>query len=163
MRRITAAAAMLAAATFTVAAGTPLATAQSAKVDHLTQSEMLSRALALEPEASTGGSASAKLAEYPNHFTMIALRTKSGVAEIHQKYADFLFVVRGKATLLTGGTLVDPNTVSPGEIKGISVRDGTQTALGEGDVVHIPANVPHQLLLPDHSEFIYFVIKVQEQ
>jgi mannose-6-phosphate isomerase-like protein (cupin superfamily) len=117
----------------------------------------------LEQQASQAGSASVKLNEYPNHFTMIALRKKSGGAEIHQDYADFFYVLRGKATLVTGGTVVDQKTVSPGEIKGSSVRDGTATALQKGDIVHIPATVPHQLLLPARGEFVYFVIKVKEQ
>jgi mannose-6-phosphate isomerase-like protein (cupin superfamily) len=137
--------------------------AQTASVDHLTQSQMLEKAQQLDQQASQTGSASAKLDQYPNHFTMIAMRKKDGGAEIHQQYADFFFVLRGKANLVTGGTVVDAKTASPGEIKGASVKDGTTTALGEGDMVHIPAGVPHQLLLPDHGEFVYFVIKVKEQ
>jgi quercetin dioxygenase-like cupin family protein len=35
--------------------------------------------------------------------------------------------------------------------------------LNPGDVVHIPATVPHQMLVPDGSTFIYFVIKVKEK
>jgi mannose-6-phosphate isomerase-like protein (cupin superfamily) len=140
-----------------------MATAQSATVDHFTQSQLMEKAQQLRQKAADGGSASAKLAEYPNHFTMIALRKKSGSAEVHEKYADFFFVVKGKATLVTGGTVVDPQTSGPGEIGGSSVSGGTRTQLAEGDVVHIPANVPHQLLLPEHGEFVYFVIKVQEK
>lgn len=163
MKKTTATRARLAGAALAAAVLTSMAPAQSATVDHLTQSELLSKALALEEQASPGGSASAKLAEYPRHFTMIALRKKSGGAEIHEKFADFFFVVRGKATLVTGGTVADAQTVSPGEIKGTKVQGGLRTSLQEGDVVHIPAGVPHQLLLPDHGELVYFVIKVQEQ
>ena len=158
MRRIAVTAVVLAAALLVSTAA-----AQSATVDHLTQSDLLAKGLALEPDAAPGGSASTKLAEYPNHYTMIALRKKTGAAEMHEKFADFFFIVRGKATLVTGGTLVDPKTASPGEIRGTEVRDGVRTPLAKGDVVHIPARVPHQLLLPDHGELIYFVIKVQEQ
>jgi len=158
MRSIAASAAILA-----VVALSSAAWAQNATVDHLTPVELLEKAQQLEPQASQSGSASVKLAEYPNHYTMVALRKKTGGAEVHQNYADFFYVLRGKATLVTGGTVVDPTTVSPGEIKGSSVRDGATTALQEGDVVHIPANVPHQLVLPANSEFVYFVIKVKEQ
>jgi mannose-6-phosphate isomerase-like protein (cupin superfamily) len=153
-------------ATGVVVAGAALAskaTAQTATVDHFTQGQLMEKAQQLEQKAEDGGSASAKLAEYPNHFTMIALRKRSGSAEVHQKYADFFFVVKGKATLVTGGTVVDPQTSGPGEIGGSSVSGGTRTQLAEGDVVHIPASVPHQLLLPEHGEFVYFVIKVQEK
>ncbi len=158
MRRIAATAVLLAAALLASKAG-----AQSATVDHLTPGDLLAKGIALEPEAAPGGSASTKLVQYPNHYTMIALRKKTGAAEVHEKFADFFFIVRGKATLVTGGTLVDPKTASPGEIKGTEVAGGLRTPLAKGDVVHIPAGVPHQLLLPDHSELIYFVIKVQEQ
>jgi len=140
-----------------------VASAQAAIVDHLTQVDVLQKAQELEQQASQTGSASVRLAEYPNHFTMVALRKKSGGAEIHQNYADFFFVVRGKATLLTGGIVVDQKTSSTGEITGSGLHDATATALQKGDVVHIPAKVPHQLVLPAHGEFVYFVIKVKEQ
>jgi mannose-6-phosphate isomerase-like protein (cupin superfamily) len=158
MRSIVASAALLIAVTAPC-----VASAQAAIVDHFTQVDLLRKAQELEQQASQTGSASVKLDEYPNHFTMIALRKKSGGAEIHQNYADFFFVVRGKATLLTGGMVVDQKIASPGEIKGSAVRDGTATELQKGDVVHIPANVPHQLVLPAHGEFVYFVVKVKEQ
>jgi mannose-6-phosphate isomerase-like protein (cupin superfamily) len=136
--------------------------AQTAIVDHLTAAEILQKAQQLEQQAAQGGSASVKLEEYPNHYTMVALRKKSGGAELHENYADFFYVVRGKATLLTGGAVVDAKTAGPGEIRGTSVRDGTSTPLNKGDVVHIPANVPHQMVLSDHGEIVYFVIKVKE-
>jgi quercetin dioxygenase-like cupin family protein len=58
--------------------------------------------------------------------------------------------------------VVDAKTTAPGEIKGSSVQGGSPEQLKEGDVVHIPAGVPHQLLLPDGGSFVYFVIKVKE-
>jgi mannose-6-phosphate isomerase-like protein (cupin superfamily) len=142
--------------------GVPMAFAQ-ASVDHLTQGEMLQKAQQLEAKAAATGSASTKLAEYPNHYTMIAMREKDGGAEVHQNYADIFFVVKGKATLLTGGTVVDSRTTAPGETAGSAVKGGKETPLGEGDMVHIPAGTPHQLLVPEHGEFVYFVIKVKEQ
>src|ERR1700676_2639614 len=79
-----------------------MAGAQTPTVDHLTQNEMLEKAQALNAKAQAAdGSASAKLNEYPNHYTMIALRHKNGGAEIHQDFSDLFFVVKGKATLLT--------------------------------------------------------------
>jgi mannose-6-phosphate isomerase-like protein (cupin superfamily) len=141
----------------------PESSAQSTTVDHLTQSQLLEQAKQLEPKATGSGSASAKLSDYHNHYTMISLRTKNGGAEIHLQYADIFIVLRGKATLVTGGTVADPQTVSPGEIRGTAINGGARLTLAKGDFVHIPANVPHQLLLENNSEFVYFVIKVQEQ
>jgi|HubBroStandDraft_4_1064222.scaffolds.fasta_scaffold689458_1 mannose-6-phosphate isomerase-like protein (cupin superfamily) len=142
----------------------PFAGAQVLTVDHLTQSRLIEKATELDAQAQgPDGTASSKLSEYPNHFTMIALRSKNGGAEIHENYADFFFVVRGSAKLLTGGTVQDAKTVNPGEIRGKAVLNGVETTLNQGDIVHIPATVPHQLLLPVGGTFLYFVIKVKEK
>jgi mannose-6-phosphate isomerase-like protein (cupin superfamily) len=122
-----------------------LANAQSAKVDHYSKSELLDQAKVLEQRAVKTGSAGGKLEQYPNHFTMLTLRKRSGGAEVHQEYADIFVVVRGHATLLSGGTVDAPKVVSPGETQGTSVQGGTSTVLHEGDLVHIPAGMPHQL------------------
>ena len=140
-----------------------LANAQSSTVDRYSRVELLDQARLLEQGASTTGFAGSKLAQYPNHFTMLTLRKKSGGAEIHQDYADIFVVVRGQATLVSGGKVIAPKVVSPGETQGTSVQGGASTPLHDGDVVHIPAGVPHQLLLATDDDFVYFVIKVREQ
>ncbi len=142
----------------------PFALAQSPTVDHTTQSQLLERERELKQTAAAGnGSASIKLSEYPNHFTMLSYRSKTGGGEIHEKFADLFYVVRGSATLLTGGKLVNSSETSAGEMRGGAVEGGTETALHEGDFVHIPAGVPHQLILANGQDFYYFVIKVREQ
>ena len=142
----------------------PVAAAQTIQVDHLTQSQLLEKARELNAKAQgPEGAASARLNEYPNSFTMISLRSKDGGAEIHEDFADFFFVVQGSATLVTGGTVEGGATVSPGEIRGKSVLNGTRTTLNQWDIVHIPATVPHQLLVPQGGTFVYFVIKVKEK
>jgi mannose-6-phosphate isomerase-like protein (cupin superfamily) len=144
------------------ASAIPLAVAQTLRVDHLTQSQLIEKAQGLNEKAQGPDGASSKLNEYPNHFTMIALRHKDGRAEVHENYADVFFVVQGSAKLLSGGTVQDSQTVSPGEIRGKSVLNGVETKLNQGDIVHIPATVPHQLL-PEGGTFLYFVIKVKEK
>jgi mannose-6-phosphate isomerase-like protein (cupin superfamily) len=138
------------------------ATAQTLTVDHLTQGQLIEKARDLNEKAKGPDGASSKLNEYPNHFTMIALRHQDGRAEVHENYADVFFVVQGSAKLLTGGTVQDSQPVSPGEIRGKSVLNGVETKLNQGDIVHIPATVPHQLL-PEGGTFLYFIIKVKEK
>ena len=147
-----------------VACLAPMASAQAVKVDHFSQADLLEKAQALSAKAQgPDGSASVKIDEYPNHFTMIALRHKDGGAEMHENFADIFFVVQGHATLLSGGTIPDAKSSTSGEVRGSAVEKGEQTALNLGDVVHIPAGVPHQLLVPKGDTFIYFVIKVKEK
>ena len=133
-------------------------------LDHLTQAQLIEKALKLVPTAQAeGGGAGIKLQEYPNHFTMISLRQKDGGAEIHESFADIFFVVQGSATLVTGGTVQDSKTVKPGEIRGSAVLGGKSALLRQGDFAHIPAGLPHQLLVAEGETFVYFVIKVKEK
>ena len=96
------------------------------------------------------------------HGRVLAFRNKSGKAELHEKFADFYVVVGGEATLVSGGHIVNSATTAPGEVRGDSVQGGTETKLKKGDIVHIPANIPHQLVLPKGATFQYFIVKVQE-
>ena len=114
--------------------------------------------------AAGSGSASETLQKYGVDYTMLAFRSKSGGGEVHEKFADIFIVMEGKATLLSGGELENPATSSPGELYGTSVLHPVQTTMLEkGDIVHIPANTPHQMLLPKDGSITYFVVKVKEK
>ena len=116
----------------------------------------------LEQKADANGLATETLKQYASDYTMLAYRSKSGKAELHEKFADFYFVVGGEATLVSGGHIVNGSTTAPGEVRGDSVQDGRETRLKKGDIVHIPANIPHQLVLAKGATFQYFIVKVQE-
>jgi mannose-6-phosphate isomerase-like protein (cupin superfamily) len=92
--------------------------------------------------------------------TIIASRDRDGQAELHQRAEDVFVVLQGEATLVSGGTIVDSRTTAPSEVRGASVQGGTRKSLREGNIVHIPANVPHQLLVRHGTLFTYFVVKV---
>jgi len=100
------------------------------------------------------------LAAFGNHLTMLARREADGTGEIHESQVDFFFVQSGTATLVYGGELPGARTTAPGELRGPAVKGGERKTLNPGDVVHIPAKVPHQLLVPAGKAFTYFVIKV---
>ncbi|HEX4020371.1 MAG TPA: hypothetical protein VHX63_04430 [Acidobacteriaceae bacterium] len=138
--------------------------AQSVAIDHYSTSTLMERAAQLHKQADIStGAASEILGKYPNHFTMLAFRDKSGGAELHKKFADIFFVIDGHATLWTGGSIVDAKTNADGnEVTGTAVRGGSNQKLRPGDVVHIPAGLPHQLILSAGDTFTYFVIKVQQ-
>jgi mannose-6-phosphate isomerase-like protein (cupin superfamily) len=114
----------------------------------------------LAPKMNAGKVASERLATFPNHFAMIAHREGDGEAELHEKQADLFVVASGAATLVYGGEVVSPKTTAPDEVRGPSIKGGERKALAAGDVVHIPAKIPHQLLVPAGKEFTYFVMKV---
>ena len=61
---------------------------------------------------------------------------------------------------MVGGTVADPKTTAPHEIRGSSINGGDRKTLGPGDVVHIQAGTPHQLLVDSGKQFTYFVVKI---
>ncbi|MDE3187213.1 MAG: hypothetical protein KGM96_06780 [Acidobacteriota bacterium] len=139
------------------------ASPQAAKLDHWSSAQLMERAQHLRQLAAKGaGVASETLEKYPGHYTMLAFRDRTGGAEEHQNFADIFYILDGRATLLTGGEVVDSKTGTPGEIRGTSVKGGSAQELRTGDVVHIPAGMPHQMLLPQGGTITYFVVKVQE-
>ena len=97
-----------------------------------------------------------------NRTFLIAHREGSGLAEWHEKQADVMFISAGQVTMVYGGTIVDAKTTAPGEMRGASIQGGTDAKLGPGDVLHIPAKVPHQMILAPGAKVTYFVTKVVE-
>ena len=102
------------------------------------------------------------LPRYGNHYLMLAQREATGSSEVHEHEADIFVIQGGAATIITGGKVVDPKTTTAGEIRGSSITGGERHILATGDIIHIPAGVPHQLII-DKAPFNYFVIKVTGQ
>ena len=139
------------------------AQAQTMKSDHWSTGQLLERARHLQELAAKGdGSASETLEKYPHHYTMLAFRQASGGGELHQNFADVFFILDGRATVVTGGTIEQEKQTGPGEIRGQSVNGGTRQDVKAGDIVHIPAGMPHQTLVAEGDTVTYFVIKVEE-
>lgn len=87
-------------------------------------------------------------------------RTAPGPAEIHEHETDIFYITHGSATLITGGTPIDKTQIGPGEFHADKIEGGTTRELSKGDVVVIPAGVPHWM--PKVSDpFDYLVVKVR--
>jgi mannose-6-phosphate isomerase-like protein (cupin superfamily) len=95
-----------------------------------------------------------------NRTFSIAHREASGMAEIHDTVADILVISEGQITFVYGGTMVDPKVTAPGETRGPSITGGKEVKLGPGDIMHIPAKIPHQFKLDPGAKLTYFVAKV---
>ncbi len=149
-----------------MALSTSVAIAQSGGLNYYSASDLHQMAHKLQERDSlrlrTTGVVTETLEKYPDHFTMLTVRTTSGGAELHEHYADIFLVVDGDATLITGGTVLNPKSAAPGETSGTAVEGGARQKLGKGDVVHISPNTPHQLLISKGHSFTYFVVKVKE-
>lgn len=85
-------------------------------------------------------------------------RESAGQAEVHLHETDVIYVREGTATLVTGGTVTEPKTIAPGEIRGASIANGEARTLAPGDVVVVPAGTPHWFRTV-RAPFTYFVVK----
>jgi mannose-6-phosphate isomerase-like protein (cupin superfamily) len=117
---------------------------------------------ALSQKLDAQKAASEVTATEGNRTFMVAHREGSGLAEWHEKQADIIMISSGEVTMVYGGTIPDAKTTAAGEMRGASITGGTQVKLGAGDVLHIPAKTPHQMILAPGTQVTYFVAKVVE-
>jgi len=83
------------------------------------------------------------IAKGADHNVAANHRDKAGEVEVHDKETDIFYVTDGEATLVTGGTMVGGRDTGPGQHRGTDVKGGETRHLSKGDVVVIPAGVPH--------------------
>jgi mannose-6-phosphate isomerase-like protein (cupin superfamily) len=86
-------------------------------------------------------------------------RDAPGVAEIHTKDTDIIHVLEGAAILVTGGTVAEPKTIAPDEIRGKEIKGGESRRIGKGAVIVVPNGVPHWFQEVD-APLLYYVVKV---
>jgi glc operon protein GlcG len=86
-------------------------------------------------------------------------RDRDGQAEVHLRDTDIVYVLEGHATLVTGGRVVDGRSTATDEIRGADVAEGDVRRVGPGDVVIVPAGVPH-LFRDVAGPLLYYVVKV---
>ena len=95
----------------------------------------------------------------PNLSITFASRKEPGMAEVHDKETDTFHVLAGSATIVTGGTMIGGTQTAPGQHRGTGIEGGRAQLLAAGDVMVIPAGVPHWFKdVPSSIE--YYVVKV---
>ena len=95
-----------------------------------------------------------------NYMVHASHREAAGVAEVHELDTDIIYVLKGTATFVTGGTAVDTKNIAPHEIRGTTIKDGETRQIIPGDVIIVPNGVPHWFKeIP--SPLDYYVVKVR--
>jgi len=140
----------------------PLMSAEPAGYKYWNAQRLLDSERALAPKMSSLKVASERVGTFGNHHALALHREGSGQAELHQRLADLMVIQSGTATLVVGGTIVKPHATEAGEIRGQSIDGGTRQKISAGDIIHIPAKTPHQLLLDAGQQLNYFTLKVSE-
>ena len=85
--------------------------------------------------------------------------TAPGESEIHEHDTDIFYVTEGNATFVTGGEIEGGKPTAAGEIRGKAILGGVERKLQKGDVIVIPAGVPHWFKEVSNP-FLYLIVKV---
>jgi mannose-6-phosphate isomerase-like protein (cupin superfamily) len=90
-------------------------------------------------KVSPTGFAVATLDDYGNDHTLLVVRVHTGDAERHQFFADQIVINKGTITLGSG------------------IEGGKEVVLHAGDIVHIPAGIPHWVkVAPGTTTYLVF-------
>lgn len=86
-------------------------------------------------------------------------RDGPGIAEVHTMDTDIFYLLEGEATVVLGGRVIDPKTTAPGEIRGARIEGGEPHPVKKGDVLVIPAGMPHWFQ-SIKGPVLYYTVKV---
>jgi len=101
------------------------------------------------------------LGDYGNHLVRMIHRAGTGAPEFHENLVDLWIVTSGRGTLVVGGTLVGARaTGGRGEMTGTSIDGGERHDVAAGDVMHIPAKTPHQILVGNGEQITYLRVAI---
>lgn len=95
-----------------------------------------------------------------NYMVHASRREGPGQAEIHLRDTDIIYVLEGRATVVTGGEAIDTRSTDADEMRGASIQGGESHLLAQGDVMVVPRGVPHWFKQVD-APFLYYVVKVR--
>jgi glc operon protein GlcG len=95
-----------------------------------------------------------------NYMVHASRRDGPGLVEVHTKDTDILYVLKGSATVVTGGNMIDGKPIAADEIRGKEITGGETREVAPGDSMIIPNGVPHWFK-DVQGPFLYFVVKVR--
>jgi mannose-6-phosphate isomerase-like protein (cupin superfamily) len=100
------------------------------------------------------------LADYKSHRFRLLNRDADGFPEQHDNIIDVVIVQSGEGTLVLGGKMINPRSGgTPGEFLGERLEGGELHPIGPGDIMHIPAKIPHSFNVPKGKHLTYVLVK----
>ena len=94
---------------------------------------------------------------------VLAQRREAGQVEYHDHTNHVFVMVEGEATLVVGGTMVDPKRTAPDQMRAPSLDGGTIYHLSTGDVITIPAKTPHWFKEVPTKTVAYYAVNIESE
>jgi len=92
-------------------------------------------------------------------FYLFVHRTENSRPEVHARWDDFVIVKSGTGAIEMGDSLVGSELRAMGERIGGRFHQSYQVLVHPGDIVRIPAVVPHAFIVSGKEPLVYLVIK----
>lgn len=105
------------------------------------------------------GLATAQIPSGSNVNVVLAHRKADGEVEVHKKLSDEIIVRSGHGKIRIGGTVSAQRQTAPDEFRGGTMTGGQEFDLNPGDAVYVPVGQPHQVLVPQGGDIVYFAAK----
>lgn len=122
-------------------------------------SELEQRNIALGQRICTDGSARETLADYGvggnSHRIRFLRRNRDGWPELHDDIIDVVFIHSGAGAVHVGGELIGQSNVP-----GSTINGGSRYPVAAGDVLHVPAGMPHAYLVDEGGHITYVLLRV---
>jgi len=88
-----------------------------------------------------------------------ARRAGPGQVEVHDKETDIIYITDGEATFISGGKMLGGKQTRADQWLGADIQGGDTRHLVKGDIVVVPAGIPHWF--KDVPQSInYYLVKV---
>lgn len=94
---------------------------------------------------------------------VLVRRTVTSEPEVHARWDDVVIVRSGAGAIEMGDSLVGSRYRAPGERMGGSLTKSSRIVVHAGDIVRIPAAVPHAFIVSSAEPLEYLVIKQRRQ
>jgi mannose-6-phosphate isomerase-like protein (cupin superfamily) len=115
---------------------------------------------ALSKHVADDHSSRETLADYGDHRFRMLYRDADGNPEQHDAIIDIVMVQSGAGTLIMGGTMIGKRGTNNGEWLGTRLDGGERHPIGPGDIIHIPAGIPHSFLVAPGGHITYVLLKI---
>jgi mannose-6-phosphate isomerase-like protein (cupin superfamily) len=94
---------------------------------------------------------------------VLAQRREAGPAEYHDRTNHVFIMVEGEATMVVGGTMVEPKRTAPSQMRAPSIEGGTTYHLSKVDVITIPAKTPHWFKEISTKTVAYYAVNIENE
>ena len=122
--------------------------------------ELAERGTGLATHVGSDHSSRETLADFGHHRFRLLYRDADGFPEQHDEIVDVVIVQSGESTLVVGGTMTGKRASGgAGEFVGTRLEGGERRQIAAGDIVHIPAKIPHAFLVAPGKHVTYVLVK----